>query len=253
MTVLAGAEPYHHDGGPIGVLLCHGFTGTPQSLRPWAEHLASHDLTVTLPLLPGHGTRWQELNRTTWPDWYAEDERALLALRERCETVVVMGLSMGGTLALRLAEQHPDAVDGLVLVNPSVHTENPVAQYLSVLKRVLPSVKAIGNDIARSGVTELAYPRTPLRALHSLTELWALTRTDLRQVVAPVLLYRSAVDHVVEASNSALVLAGIGSTDVEERVLAESFHVATLDHDAEAIFTGSLGFARRVAACRKAG
>ena len=79
---------------------------------------------MRLPRLPGHGTRWQELNRTTWHDWYAEDERALLELRERCETVVVMGLSMGGTLALRLAEQHGDAVDGLVLVNPSVHTEN---------------------------------------------------------------------------------------------------------------------------------
>src|SRR5687768_3783788 len=99
MTVLAGAEAYHHEGGPIGALLCHGFTGTPQSMRPWAEHLAGQDLTVTLPLLPGHGTRWQELNRTTWHDWYAEDERALLALHQRCDTVVVMGLSMGGTLA----------------------------------------------------------------------------------------------------------------------------------------------------------
>ena len=253
MTVLAGAEPYHHDGGPIGVLLCHGFTGTPQSMRPWAEHLAGHGLTVALPRLPGHGTRWQELNRTTWRDWYAEDERALFALRERCDTVVAMGLSMGGTLALRLAEEHRDAVDGLVLVNPSVHTENRVARYLPVLKRVLPSVKAIGNDISRSGVTELAYARTPLRALHSLTELWALTRADLALVVAPVLLFRSTVDHVVEASNSALVLAGIGSTDVEQRVLADSYHVATLDHDAESIFSGSLDFARRVAALRTAG
>ena len=253
MTVLAGAEPYHVDGGPIGALMCHGFTGTPQSLRPWAEHLAGQDLTVALPRLPGHGTRWRELNRTTWHDWYAEDERALLALRQRCDTVVVMGLSMGGTLALRLAEQHPDLVDGLVLVNPSVHTENPVARFLPVLKRVVPTMKAISNDVARTGVTELAYGRTPLRALHSLTELWSLTVADLGRVVAPVLLFRSAVDHVVEASNSARILAGIGSTDVEERVLANSFHVATLDHDAAAIFDGSLAFARRVASFRTAG
>ena len=253
MTVLAGAEPYHHDGGPIGVLLCHGFTGTPQSMRPWAEYLAAAGLSVTLPRLPGHGTRWQELNRTTWHDWYAEDERALLALRHQCDAVVAMGLSMGGTLALRLAEQHADSVDGLVLVNPSVHTENLAARYLPVLKRVRPSVKAIGNDVARTGVTELAYARTPLRALHSLTELWALTTADLGRVVAPVLLFRSAVDHVVEASNSARILAAIGSTDVEERVLADSFHVATLDHDAQAIFDGSLAFARRVASFRTAG
>ncbi len=92
-----------------------------------------------------------------------------------------------------------------------------------------------------------------MRALHSLTELWALTRADLALVVAPVLLFRSTVDHVVEASNSALVLAGIGSTDVEQRVLADSYHVATLDHDAESIFSGSLDFSRRVAALRTAG
>jgi len=251
--VLAGAEPYHHDGGSIGVLLCHGFTGTPQSMRPWAEFLAGHGLTVALPRLPGHGTRWQELNRTTWHDWYAEDERALLALQQRCATVLAMGLSMGGTLALRLAEQHGDAVDGLVLVNPSVHTENRTVRYLPVLKRLVPSVKAIGNDVARAGVTELAYARTPLRALHSLTELWALTAADLDRVVAPVLLFRSAVDHIVEASNSARILAGIGSTDVQERVLADSFHVATIDHDAAAIFDASLAFARRVASSRRAG
>jgi carboxylesterase len=253
MTVLAGAEAYHHDGGPIGVLLCHGFTGTPQSMRPWADHLAAHGLTVTLPRLPGHGTRWQELNRTTWHDWYAEDERALLALHERCDTVMAMGLSMGGTLALRLAEQHSDVVDGLVLVNPSVQTENATARFLPVLKRFVPSVKAIGNDVARPDVTELAYSRTPLRALHSVTELWGLTLADLGRVVAPVLLFRSAVDHVVESSNSALVLAGISSTDVEERVLADSFHVATLDHDAQAIFDGSLSFTQRIASSRTAG
>ena len=253
MTVLSGAEPYHHDGGPTGVLLCHGFTSTPQSLRPWAEYLAGHGLTVSLPRLPGHGTRWQELNRTTWHDWYAEDERAFLALRHRCDTVVVTGLSMGGTLALRLAEMHPDAVDGLVLVNPSVHTERAGARYLPLLKRLVPSVRAIANDVALPGATELAYARTPLRALASLTELWALTAADLGRVVAPVLLYRSAVDHVVEASNSARVLAGISSTDVEERVLDDSFHVAPLDHDAEAIFEGSLDFARRLQSSRTAG
>ena len=161
MTVLAGAEPYHHDGGPIGVLLCHGFTGTPQSMRPWAEHLAANGLTVALPRLPGHGTRWQELNRTTWHDWYAEDERALLALRQRCDTVVVMGLSMGGTLALRLAEQHGDAVDGLVLVNPSVHTENRAARYLPVLKRVVPSVQ--GDRQRRRAGRRRPSSRTPGR------------------------------------------------------------------------------------------
>jgi carboxylesterase len=105
-------------GGRIGVLLCHGFTGSPQSLRPWAEALAERGFSVELPLLPGHGTTWQHMNRTSWPQWYREVERALATLRTRCDVVVAAGLSMGGALALRLAEQHPDQVTALVLVNP---------------------------------------------------------------------------------------------------------------------------------------
>ena len=105
MGVLPGAEPFAADGGPVGVVLSHGFTGSPQSLRPWAEHLAAAGFTVRLPRLPGHGTRWQDLNATRWPDWYGEIERAFDALRGRCDQVFAGGLSMGGTLVLRLAEQ----------------------------------------------------------------------------------------------------------------------------------------------------
>lgn len=253
MTTAARTAPFTHDGGPLGALVCHGFTSTPQSVRPWADHLAEAGLTVRLPLLPGHGTSWQELNRTTWHDWYATVDRELRVLRERCDSVLVMGLSMGGTLALRLAEQHGSAVDGLVLVNPSVQTEDPRARFVPLLKHVMPSVKAIGNDIKRDGVTEVAYARTPVRAVASLAELWAVTRRDLSRINQPLLLFRSSIDHVVEASSSARVLADVSSTDIEERVLADSFHVATLDNDAAAIFTGSLELAQRVAARGRAG
>ncbi|MCF2435802.1 alpha/beta fold hydrolase [Streptomyces thinghirensis] len=98
MPVLPGAEPFRHEGGEVGVLLCHGFTGSPQSLRPWAQYLAARGLTVALPLLPGHGTRWQDMQVTGWQDWYAEVDRELRALRERCASVFVAGLSMGGAL-----------------------------------------------------------------------------------------------------------------------------------------------------------
>ena len=112
MGVLPGAEPFEADGGRVGVVLSHGFTGTPQSLRPWAEHLAAAGLTVSLPRLPGHGTRWQDLAATRWEDWYGEVERAFTRLRSRCDEVFAGGLSMGGALVLRLAEEHPDEVAG---------------------------------------------------------------------------------------------------------------------------------------------
>jgi len=243
--VLPGAEPFAADGSEVGVLLSHGFTGSPQSLRPWAEHLAAAGLTVRLPRLPGHGTRWQDLNDTRWPDWYGELERAFDDLRGRCRQVFGMGLSMGGTLVIRLAEQRPAEVAGLVLVNPSLGTERKDVKYaLPLLHRVVPSLAGIGSDIRKPGVTELAYERTPLRAMHSLSRLWPLVVADLGLVTAPVLLYRSRVDHVVEPMSGRLLRDGAASTEVSEVILEDSYHVATLDHDAPAIFAGSLDFVR---------
>jgi carboxylesterase len=253
MPLLPGAEPFHHDGGRVGVLLCHGFTGCPQSLRPWAEYLAARDLTVSLPRLPGHGTRWQELALTKWTDWYAEAERAFLDLCSHCDKVFVMGLSMGGTLSVRLAEQHGRNVAGLVLVNPSLLTKSPLRLLLPLLKLVVPTVKGIANDIKKPGAAEVAYDRMPLRALASLADLWQVTRADLHLVEVPILVLRSRVDHVVEPENAALLQASVRSADVEERVLEDSYHVATLDNDAETIFAGSLEFVRRLAPAAQAG
>ena len=246
MGVLPGAEPYHADGGPVGVVLSHGFTGTPQSLRPWGEHLAAAGFTVALPRLPGHGTRWQDLNATRWPDWYGEVERTFDRLRSRCDQVFGCGLSMGGTLVLRLAEQRAGEVAGLVVVNPSLGTERrDVKLLLPLLHRVVPSFPGIGSDIRKPGQKELAYDRTPLRALHSLCALWKLTVADLGKLTAPTLLFRSRVDHVVETMSGRLLRERANAVEVEERILENSFHVATLDHDAPAIFADSVDWIRR--------
>lgn len=248
VPVVAGAEPFTADGGDVAVLLCHGFTGSPQSLRAWAEHHAGAGLTVRLPRLPGHGTSWQELNRTRWQDWYACVERELLELSASGHRVVVGGMSMGGALGVRLAQQHPTLVQGLVLVNAAVRIDDPRLAALPVLRHVVPSLAAIGDDLKKPGVTEGAYSRTPLHALWSMTRLFATVCADLPMVTAPVLAFRSRVDHVVPASSTAQLLAGIASADVREVVLEDSFHVATMDNDAPAILAGSLEFALRVAA-----
>lgn len=244
VPVLPGAEPLRHDAGRVGALLCHGFTGTPQSLRPWAEHLAAAGLSVRLPRLPGHGTRWQELNLTRWEDWYAEVEHALDELLSRCDDVFAMGLSMGATLALRLAELRGPDVAGLVLVNPALLSQDWRMRLLPLLRHVVPSLGGIGNDVKKPRVTELAYDRLPLKALHSLTKLWESTRADLGAVTQPILIFRSSEDHVIEPASVAVLRAGVASTDVEERVCPNSYHVATLDHDAPAILAGSLAFVR---------
>ena len=243
-AVLPGAEPIDLPGGPVGVLLSHGFTGTTQSIRPWAEHLAAAGATVLAPRLPGHGTRWQDLNRTRFADWYGELERAFDDLRARCTTVFAMGLSMGGTLVLRLAEERGDQVAGLVVVNASLASERRDARLAPVLARVVPSLPGIASDIRKPGVVELAYPRTPLKAFVSLQRAWPVVRADLARITCPVLAYRSRVDHVVEPVSGRVLLEGLAGGTVEERVLEDSYHVATLDHDAPAIFDGSLEFIR---------
>ena len=251
--VMPGAEPIDLRGGPVGVLLSHGFTGTPQSMRPWAEHLADAGLTVACPLLPGHGTRWQDMNDTTWDDWYGAVETGFDDLRRRCSTVFAMGLSMGGTLVLRLAEQRAEQVAGVVVVNTSLATERKDAKLLPLAKRLVGSFPGIANDIKKPGATELAYDRLPLKAAHSLQQAWPVVCRDLSRITAPVLVFRSAVDHVVEPISGRTLMAGLAGATVEERVLEDSYHVATLDNDAPRIFEDSLRFVREHAPADLAG
>jgi carboxylesterase len=237
-----GAEPFDHAGGPVGVLLCHGFTGTPQTLRGWAEYLAAQGLTVSLPRLPGHGTRWQDLARTDWRDWYLEVQVALGELARRCEQTFVFGLSMGGCLALRLAETHGPQVRGLVLVNPSLCPDTRLFLLAPVLKRVLRTLPGIASDIKKPGAYEVGYDRVPVRAAATLPELWRTTVRDLGLLSQPVLVFRSTVDHVVGPPSMRALQAGLPNGLLTVRVLANSYHVATLDHDAPAIFEGSYKF-----------
>ena len=247
MPVLPGAEPFRHEGGEVGVLLCHGFTGSPQSLRPWAGHLAERGLTVSLPLLPGHGTRWEDMQVTGWQDWYAEVDRELRGLLERCSQVFVCGLSMGGALTLRLAAKHGDAISGLVLVNPANKVHGLAAHALPVARHLMRTTKGLASDIAKEGAAELGYDRVPLHAAHSLRTFLRLLDAELPQVTQPLLLMHSPQDHVVPPADSARILSRVSSTDVEEILLEQSYHVATLDHDAERIFEESHRFIGRLA------
>ncbi|MEU6417183.1 alpha/beta hydrolase [Streptomyces spiralis] len=247
MPVLPGAEPFRHEGGEVGVLLCHGFTGSPQSLRSWAEYLAERGLTVSLPLLPGHGTRWEDMAITGWQDWYAEVDRELRALRERCAHVFVAGLSMGGALALRLAARHGDAVAGVVVVNPANKVHGLSAYALPVARHLVRTTKGIASDIAKADSAELGYDRVPLHCAHSLRAFFRLVDGELPQVTQPLLLLRSPQDHVVPPADSARILSRVSSVDVTEVLLEHSYHVATLDNDADRIFGESFGFIGRIA------
>lgn len=240
------AQPDLTGGRPLGVLLLHGFSGSPASMRPWAEYLADKGYAVEVPLLPGHGTRWQDLNRVSWLDWYAEASRALDALVAACDRVVVGALSMGGSLALRLAEERPDDVAGLVLVNPFVSSRRKELMVLPLLKHLVPSLNGVVNDIKKPGQDEIGYSRLPLKGLAEVLRMWKAVVPDLPRVTQPLLYVRSTVDHVIDPSSGPTVLGAVSSRDVTERLLDNSYHVATLDHEAEIVFAESADFVARV-------
>jgi carboxylesterase len=235
-------QPFAHDGGRVGVVLSHGFTATPASMRPWADHLAAAGYTVRLPLLPGHGGTWQETNRSRWEQWYAAIEQAYDEVAQRCDVVFAAGLSMGGTLVTRLAAQKGSAITGVVLVNPSFGTPRIDAKFAPYISWLIKSRPSLGGDIKKPGAEEPANDRTPVVAFASLTRFWKVTLAELPKVTAPIRMYRSVEDHVVEPLSAQLLKEHATATTVEEIMLENSYHVATLDYDAERIFTGSVEF-----------
>lgn len=233
--ILPGAEPFSHQGGTTGVLVLHGFTGNPQSLRPLAESLARQGHSVELPLLPGHGTAMEDMVPTRWADWLAAAEAAYTQLAARCEAVAVAALSMGGALGCTLAVEHQE-IRGLALVNPLV--EPPAESFRDVLRGVLESgtdvAPGVGSDIAKEGVTELAYPGSPIAAALSMFDGLDELAPRLGEIACPVLLLSSRQDHVVPSASGDFLMASAGGP-VERVWLERSFHVATLDHDAPEI------------------
>ncbi|OYN89803.1 alpha/beta hydrolase [Parenemella sanctibonifatiensis] len=236
------ARTQHVDESKSAVLLCHGFTGSPVSMEPWAQALREAGHEVSVPLLAGHGTSWQDLAQTDWADWYASLAVAHAELLGRHDRVVLGALSMGGALSLRLAARFPDRVAGLMLVNPAVGSKDPRIPLAGLLKRLVATTPAIANDTSKPGTNEGAYSRTPTAAVEQLHDLWQDLRPRLSGVRQPVLLLRSTVDHVVDDRSEELLMTSLASENLRRVSLPNSYHVATLDNDADVIATESVRF-----------
>ena len=187
------------------------------------------------------------MSRTDDDDRAAVD-RAFADLRAECDRVFCCGLSMGGGLALRIAEQHGNAVAGLALVNPSIGSMDlRYKLLLPWLRHVWPSLAGIGSDIALPDVLETAYDRSALHAGYSVTRMWADVRQHLDRVTQPLLVFKSQRDKVVDPLSLKLIEERVRSREFSVVRLERSYHVATLDHDAELIFTSSSAFFQRLA------
>ncbi|MBX6342813.1 MAG: alpha/beta fold hydrolase [Thermomicrobiaceae bacterium] len=243
--LLPGAEPFFFSGSEIGVLLSHGYTGTPQSMRWLGEFLSREaGFTVSGPLLPGHGTTPEDMAQTTAADWIRALEEALDGLRRQCSAIFVSGLSMGGTLALYLAAVYPDIVIGVVPINAAIVLDNPDLAGIAFASDAPPTIPGIGSDIKQGGVSEVAYPVVPVATLRHLYALLGVTRDLLPRVLCPLLVFQSREDHVVPPSNGDLILERAGASEKRLVWLENSYHVATLDNDRELIGREIIDFVR---------
>jgi carboxylesterase len=248
-SVLPGAEPWSHVTGPgaPGVLCLHGFTGNPSSMRAVAQAFGTAGFHVELPRLPGHGTHVEDMKATRWDDWAGAADAAYRILAERATSVVVAGLSMGGSLTLWLGTRHPE-IAGLICVNPATLPQAPevVDMVEDFLAQGMEAIPGIGADLADPQATESAYEAAPLRPLLSLSAALGELSSQYPELAMPLLLCSSAQDHVVDPAQGDFLATTYGGP-VERVVLERSYHVATLDYDAPLIIERALGFARRVA------
>ena len=223
----------------IGVLLVHGFTGTPAAMRPWAHYLNERGYTVSVPLIPGHGTTWHDLNHVSWEEWPAKVEEELSRLKKQCARVFLCALSMGGGNSLYVAARNQEKIDGLVLVNPMIHIPGVQIKFVHIISRIQKSRASVGDDIKKPGITEWGYDALPLKGVAQLYKYLKLARAGLPSIKTTTLVFHSIDDHILPVSNTEIIMAELGSSEKKRIELANSYHVATLDYDAETIFENS--------------
>jgi len=222
----------------VGIIFVHGFTGSPASMRPWAKFFEERGYTVCVPRLPGHATRWQDVNIVTWQEWPARVQVEMDKLKKICAKVFVFGLSMGGCTALNIAENNELA--GICLVNPMIHIPGYLIKIAPLMAMIQPGRASVGDDIKKPDVTEWGYDMLPTRGVVQLNKMLKSTRANLGKVKCPTLLFHSVDDHVLPISNSNIIMSEIDSISGQRIELTNSYHVATMDYDAPLIFANSL-------------
>jgi len=240
--ILTGAEQFYVENGRVGVLISHGYTGNPQSMRYYAEELAKAEFTVALPRLKGHGTTPADMAKSTANDWIRDLEKAMVWLQERCDTLFVTGLSMGGTLTLFMAGQYPGVFKGIIPINALIFSNNPDLASLVYMASGPVEVQGIGSDIKDPNAKELAYPVVPVPTLKELFALTKVTDELLPRITCPALVIVSREDHVVPPANAEYILQKLSSQDKQLLWLENSYHVATLDNDKDLIVQKSVEF-----------
>ncbi|MGC8785836.1 MAG: alpha/beta hydrolase [Anaerolineae bacterium] len=233
-------NPFYFRGGPVGCLLIHGFTGSPPEMRPMGEYLAQRGLTVSGPLLAGHGTTHEDLARTTWQDWYASVEAAYGELQRQCTQIFVAGFSLGSLLALHLATQHDLA--GLILLAPALQLRDWRMQFVPLLryfmKEMVKDTEPQHSDLTDPEAYKRfwSYDIVPVSAIYQLYRLQKVVGAELGHIHTPALVIYSTRDMAIAPQSGPMVYKHIGAEDKELLVLYNSGHGLVVDSEHQLVF-----------------
>ena len=245
--IIPGCEPVFIEGNSTGVLLIHGFTGSPYDMKPLGDFLSKNEYTLSIPLLRGHGTSPDDLIACKWYDWFTDVKETLFEMRKRCKKIIVVGLSTGATLALHLAAHYQ--VEGVAALAPALILKEKKIKLLPVASWFKKyQYKKDGPDISDVNARRKAitYDKTPLKTVKELLDLYAHLKMDLQDIYTPVLIIHSHQDHVVDLKGAEYIYQSISSADKHFLKLEKSFHVLTLDVEKEIVFREVEKFVKRI-------
>jgi carboxylesterase len=242
VEVIAGAEEFAFGEGPVGALLVHGLTGSPQGMRSLGQYLTDRGIAVAAPRLPGHGTTWQDLNARKSEEWVEAVETAHESLAARTDEVFLVGLSFGAALSLDLAARRPGDISGVVALASFLMTKDPRRHFAPLVRLLVSSLPGVSNDIADPNMREIAYDRLPTSAVYSMFRYLPTVRARLKDVTAPVLIVHSRNDHTAHPENASLIFDSISSADKRIEWLKRSYHVITIDYDRDHVAELTMSF-----------
>lgn len=239
-------DAFYWEGGPVGILLSHGFTATTAEVRLLAGYLHARGYTVAGPLLPGHGTSIEEMNRCRWQDWVRGMEEIYQQIASRCQTVVIGGESMGGLLALYLAAEHPE-VAGVLVYAPALRSTPKLLQIAAwfmapfVAYRTWPPGPKSVVDERWKG-----YPAQPIRAALQLFRLQKEVYRRLPSIRQPILIVQGRLDRSVYPDVPETVARLVASEIKEVHWMEKSQHCVLLDQEWEQVAEITHKFLERV-------
>jgi carboxylesterase len=246
---MPGAEPFFFGGGPVGALLIHGFTGTPKEMSLLGEALADEGHTVLGVRLPQHGTTPEDMAHAHWRDWYVAALDGYHLLRAQCVAIFVMGLSMGGAIALKMSAEYP--VAGVVAMSTP---GRPFLDRMGWRARLARPLSLLWPYVGKSAPTpstevtrphpRVAYAVYPTRAVPHFRAMLREADAALPRVAVPALLVHSRGDRLIPAENMPYIYERLGSADKEMVWLEKSDHVITEDCERDLLFARVSAFVR---------